>query len=154
MAVDALRVRAADVVARVTDYGDHTVFAGKLPLMPGATGTSANVTNKDYGLPSVSVDIDALPGAVGASDVILRTGNSMDPGSWGLVGGSPTVTVLSGGGQGGSDRVVIELGAAVENAWLQTTVLPTAATGLASPDATEAALKAPFPHSAPDGPAA
>ncbi len=77
-----------------------------------------------------------IPGALTAADFTFKVGNDSTAfrlGNWPPAPAS--VTVLAGAGTGGADRVVITWADnAIENQWLQVTVLANANTGLSTAD--------------------
>ena len=125
-------------VARRVLYTPGVVAPDKAALLPGQKASFANYTSYSGGLRYVAVDVADLPAgtALSGADFAFRVGNSDNPGTWASAPAPSSVTVLRGGGEGGSDRVLLTWSAAgaVKKAWLQVTVLPTAATGLAAAD--------------------
>ncbi|MFP4105738.1 MAG: Ig-like domain-containing protein [Phycisphaerae bacterium] len=120
-------VTAADELAIATD---------KRALRPGQTAGFANYTSYSKGINGVMVDLDVVgdPSGITASDFVCRAGNSSYPSYW-TEAPEPIVTVLSGGGHGGSHRIALTWDqGAVAKKWLQVTVKATAETGLWSDD--------------------
>ncbi len=113
---------------------DGAVATDKDPLLPGQTATFDNYTSYSRGINGVMVDIENLKGTPTASDFEFRVGNTSDPSSWAPVD-APTISVREGDGDGGSDRVsIIFNDGAIENQWLQVTVLGNTTTGLLQDD--------------------
>ena len=105
---------------------DLAIAPDKTPLLPGGTATFDNYTSYSRGINGVMVDIAGLPdpAAVSASDFQFRVGNDDDPSTW-PVGPPPTdIEVRAGAGAGGSDRItIIWADNAIQNQWLQVTVI-------------------------------
>jgi hypothetical protein len=114
---------------------DAAIASDKTALLPGAKATFAQYTSYLRGLNGIMVDLEGLPGDPTAADFEFRAGNTATPAEWPAAAAPASVTVRRGAGLGGSDRVTLIWGAdAVKGSWLQITVLPTLATGLAQPD--------------------
>ncbi len=113
---------------------------GKDPLLPGQTATFANYTGYSKGLNGIMVDMAGLGGVLTTADFQFQIGNSNDPSGWAVAPSPTSITVFPGAGaldgQGvASDRVtIIWADNAIQNTWLQITVLATANTALDSPD--------------------
>ena len=76
----------------------------------------------------------ANPAALTAADFQFKVGNDNNPAAWTAAPAPASVTVRSGAGTNGSDRVtIIWADNAIENQWLQVTVLANANTGLSPP---------------------
>jgi len=122
-----------DAGATVSD--DSAIAVDKSPLLPGQTAAFGHYTSSSRGLNGVMVDIAGLAGTPTAADFTFRVGNSNTPDSWGPAPSPSSVTVRTGAGIDGSDRVtLIWPDNAIQKQWLQVTVLATANTGLAIPD--------------------
>jgi hypothetical protein len=82
------------------------------------------------------VDIAGLPGALTTDDFIFKVGNNNDPTTWSSAPPlSQPITVRSGAGIDGSDRVtLIWADNAIQKQWLQVTVRATPNSGLAADD--------------------
>ena len=113
---------------------------GKEALLPGNTATFQNYTSFVRGINGIIVDIDdlaATPTLATIGDFFeFRVGNSND-----FVSGFSTapipieIAVRGGDGDGGSDRVtIVWADNAIENQWLEVTVLANASTGLVTED--------------------
>ena len=117
--------------------GDSAAIAtDKQALLPGRTATFANYTSFSNGLNGVMIDLvnPANGPAINASDFQFHVGNDNNPSSW-ILGTTPIAVDLPGLGVGGSDRIeMIWPDGAIQNQWVQITVLPTLHTGLASAD--------------------
>ncbi|MBN2473869.1 MAG: lamin tail domain-containing protein [Pirellulales bacterium] len=116
---------------------DNAIATDKQALLPGQTATFANYTSYSRGINGIMVDIVGVtdPMALDAADFQFRVGNSDNPGTWGAASAPSTVSVRSGAGNNGADRVTIVWpNFAVSKQWLQVTVLANADTGLSEPD--------------------
>jgi hypothetical protein len=106
-------------------------------LLPGGTATFANYTSYSLGINGLMVDIQRLanPGGLTAADFQFKVGNDDTPSGWTTAPTPTSVTVQQGTGTDGSDRVtIIWDDNAIQNQWLQVTVLANANTGLAEDD--------------------
>jgi len=120
---------------------------GKTPLLPGQSATFQNVTSYDKGINGIMIDVFGLAdaGGLSATDFEFKTGNDDNPAAWADAPPPSSVTVRTGAGEGGSDRVTLvwpnytppspnPAVQAVAGAWLEVTMLVTANTGLLTPD--------------------
>ena len=77
------------------------------------------------------VDIGELPGTPTAFDFMIFTGNSSNAGEWVFAAYPTSVTVRSGAGVSGSDRItLIWADGTYTRTWVKVVVLPTANIGL------------------------
>ncbi|HEX3726322.1 MAG TPA: hypothetical protein VHV08_08765, partial [Pirellulales bacterium] len=107
-------VNAGDSAAIATD---------KSALLPNATSSFANVTSYAAGIDGIMVDISGAHGSITASDFIFRVGNNNAPASWAAAPTPSAVSVLSGGGAGGSDRMeVVWPAGSITKKWLEVIV--------------------------------
>ena len=114
---------------------DLAVAPDKQALLPGQTATFANYTSYSRGINGIMVDIAKAPGEPVASNFVFRAGDDNDPSAWAPGPDPQSITVRSGAGSGGSDRVtIVWADNAINNRWLQVTVVPSLQTGLAVPD--------------------
>jgi hypothetical protein len=122
-----------DASANASD--DGAIATDKTALLPGQTATFANYTSYSRGINGVMVDIAGLPGTPAAGDFDFKVGNDNTPSGWGAATAPTSISVRSGEGVNGSDRVtLIWANNAIQKKWLQITVKATAATGLAADD--------------------
>jgi hypothetical protein len=114
---------------------DGAIAPDKTALRPGGRASFAHYTSSPRGLNGIMIDIEGLRGSPAAADFVFRAGNTATPSAWAAGPPPASVSVRRGAGGRGSDRVTLVWGAdAVKKQWLQVTVLPTPATGLAQPD--------------------
>jgi hypothetical protein len=140
---------AASIVARQLFYNnsywtdpangftndDAAIDTSKTALTDGGTATFANYSGAFKGLNGIMIDVSALPaGTLAAGDFTFKVGNDSTPSGW-AAAPDPVVSVRRGAGNGGSDRIeLVWNDNAIQNQWLQVTVKPDAATGLAAAD--------------------
>jgi hypothetical protein len=93
--------------ANVAD--DGAIATDKTALLPGQTATFANYTSFSRGINGIMVDINnhPSPGSITAVDFEFRVGNNNDPNTWALAPAPSSVSVRTGEGAGGSDRITI-----------------------------------------------
>ena len=120
--------------AHVLDVG--AIATGKEALLPGNTATFANYTSYSRGINGVMIDIAGLEGGVPVlDDFRFRVGNNETPTTWATAPDPTVITVGTGQGTGGSDRVtLIWNDDAIRNQWLQVTVLAGGNTNLGVDD--------------------
>ena len=122
-----------DPLANLLD--DLAIATDKEALLPGETATFANYTSYSRGINGVMIDIAALGGTPMADDFVFKVGSDDNPNGWPELEPheQPSVTVRPT--VGGYDRVtLIWADNAIQNEWLEVTVLATANTGLAADD--------------------
>jgi hypothetical protein len=115
---------------------DDAAIADKQALLPGGTAAFANYTSYTRGINGIMVDLAGVadPQEIDAADFTFKVGNEENLGNWTTVLPTPNVSVRIGDGAGGSDRAtIIWDDNAIQNRWLQVTVLA-AGTGLAADD--------------------
>jgi len=116
---------------------DDAIDTSKEAYLPGSgTATFDNYIAYDKGINGIMIDIQDLPGTPTSSDFSFKYGNDDSPGDW-TSGPTPTsVSVRSGAGEGGSDRVTIifDDNDVPNESWLEVTVEATTNTGLAADD--------------------
>ena len=122
-----------DAGASVSD--DAAIATNKTALLPDETASFPNYTSYSKGINGIMVDIDFLPGTPAASDFSFRVGNSSQPGLWSPLAVTPVVSLRSGAGTDGSDRVTIILpDGTAAGQWLEVTVKSSVNTGLLTDD--------------------
>ncbi|MCA9193720.1 MAG: M36 family metallopeptidase [Planctomycetales bacterium] len=116
-----------DDLAMATDKSAYRAGSG--------VATYANYTNYTRGINGIMVDISSAPGNLSTNDFVFRVGNNQTPATWANAPVPNSFQVRPGAGVNGSDRVVITWADnAIQNQWLQVTVLANANTGLTLPD--------------------
>ena len=125
--------------AAISPVNDNAAIApDKDPYLPnGTTAISNNVSSFSRGIDGIMVDISAggSHAAITASDFIFKVGNNNTPSSWAAAPAPTGLSVVIGGGVGGSDRVIITFASGViKNQWLEVQVKATTNTGLAATD--------------------
>ena len=126
--------------AAISPVNDSAAIAmGKTPYLPnGTTAVFDNITSYSRGINGIMVDLPAGGGshaAITASDFIFKVGNNNTPSSWAAAPVPTAISVVIGGGVGGSDRVIITFASGViKNQWLEVQVKANANTGLAAID--------------------
>ena len=101
---------------------NDAIATDKQPLLPGQTAGFANYSSYSRGINGLVVD---LPNAAGvdAADFTFQVGNSANLADWTAAPAPESVTVLTGQGVSGSDRVkIIWADGAIINTWLRITV--------------------------------
>lgn len=118
---------------------------GKDALLPGGTASFTNYTSYSRGINGIMIDVMGLanPGAINAADFQFFVGNSNDTCSWTAAPAPTSITVRTGDGASGSDRITIiwpdedpstSIREGISKQWLQVTVLVSPNTGLTSQD--------------------
>ncbi len=113
---------------------DNAIAPDKAVIRPGGGVSGANYSNFVGGINGIMVDIVGMPGAPGPTDFAIRINEAANPDSW-SPGPAPTVSVRTGEGVDGADRVTLTWpDGAIINQWVEVTVLATANTGLPADD--------------------
>lgn len=131
--------------AAANPMDDAAMAIDKAALLPGGTATFANYTSYSKGLNGIMVDIAGLRGFPEGNDFSFKSGNSSAPATWDPAPEPLEISVRSGAGVDGSDRVtlvwrdndlngLVEANQAVARQWLQVTVKAGGNTGLAEDD--------------------
>jgi rhamnogalacturonan endolyase len=120
-------------------YDDNAIATDKSALLPGQTATFSNYTSYALGLNGIMIDIRnlaAMPTINNYSQFFtFKVGNDNSVSNWTAAPDPILLQVRQGAGTNSSDRVTIVWDdQAIENQWLQVTVLANASTGLASAD--------------------
>jgi len=103
---------------------DSGIDTSKQALLPGEIATFANYTTYSRGLNGIMIDIDGSAGTPSVSDFVLKVGNDDNPDGWATAPAPTSITVRTGEGEGGSDRVtLLWADNAIQKQWLQVTVL-------------------------------
>jgi hypothetical protein len=113
---------------------DFAIAADKVALRRGQVATFTNYTSFNKGINGVMIDL-ALSGIPTVGDFTFKVGNDNMPDSWATAPAPTNITVRAAAGVAGTDRVtLIWSNNAIQKQWLEVTVLPTANTGLPTPD--------------------
>jgi L-ascorbate metabolism protein UlaG (beta-lactamase superfamily) len=111
-----------DPAAAVSD--DAAIATNKTWLLPGQTATFANYSSYDKGINALAIDVENLGSSPGVADFSFKVGNTTDPATWSNAPSPISVSVRSGAGTNGADRVtVLWADGAIKNTWLQVTLL-------------------------------
>ncbi len=116
---------------------NDAVATDKRALLPGHTASFDNYTRYANGINGVMSDVANLPDGVtfDAEDFRFKVGNDNTPNDWGNAPDPIGVTTRAGEGGDDSDRIVITWGDnAVDNQWLQVSMLANDQTGLLEDD--------------------
>lgn len=117
---------------------DNAIAADKVALLPGSgPATFANLSSYSQGINGLMIDLSAggLHAGISAADFIFKVGNNNSPSTWVAAPSPLSISVRTGAGAGGSDRVDIMWSAgSIHNTWLEVTVRATANTGLTLTD--------------------
>lgn len=103
------------------------IATDKMPLTIGETATPANYTSYAEGVNAVAIDVFEVPddAVIDATDFVFRVGNSDYFNTWDAAPQPAEIVVAEDAGRYGADRVFLRWeNGAVQNAWLQITVLP------------------------------
>lgn len=123
--------------AAVNVDDDLALATDKFALLPGQTATFDNYTSFTRGLNGLFIDINNLadPTSLSIGDFSLATGNGSLLSDFNPSSANFAVSVRTGAGTNGSDRVTLSIeNNEVNNIWLQVTVKANAITGLAEDD--------------------
>jgi len=122
-----------DVSANSAD--DAAIDPTKSALLPGGQASFSNYSSYSKGVNGLMVDVDNLAGTPTADDFDFKVGNSNDPSSWSSYTGLIDISVRSGDGDNGSDRITLIFpDGTFTKTWLQVTIKATANTGLVTDD--------------------
>ncbi|MGD9722888.1 MAG: hypothetical protein AB7O59_22250 [Pirellulales bacterium] len=117
---------------------DGAIAPDKTAYLPGdGLATFANVSSYSKGINGIAIDLagGGAHSSITGNDFVFKVGANNTPGSWGAAPAPAAISVRTGAGVSGSDRVEITwANGAVKNTWLEVQVLATANTGLGAPD--------------------
>jgi hypothetical protein len=114
---------------------DVAIASEKTALLPGGTASFANISSYPRGINGIMIDFAGSHGTITAADFEFHVGERDRPG-WSHAPPPRSIFIRPGAGVGGSDRVeILWDDGAIQNAWLQVTVLANGNTGLAQLDA-------------------
>ena len=97
----------AGVVATDGTNDAAAIDTTKTPLLRGATAANATYTSYCRGINGIFIDVQNLPGPISEADFTFRLGNSNTPQNWAAAPPPASITVQSGAGLNGSDRIRI-----------------------------------------------
>ncbi|MCC5830918.1 MAG: SBBP repeat-containing protein [Phycisphaeraceae bacterium] len=116
-------------------HNDAAIAADKTALLPGEAVGSEHVSGYSRGINGIMVDIVGLVGELSLADFAFHVQDDGDPSQWSAAPDPLYLSVREGDGIAGSDRVeIIWADNAIQDTWLQVTVLATGTTGLAEDD--------------------
>ncbi|MEX0676995.1 MAG: dockerin type I domain-containing protein [Pirellulales bacterium] len=110
--------------AGVSTSDDGAIATDKSAYLPGGgTAGPSSATSYSRGINGVMVDIADVTGTITADDFTLKVGTNNTPSTWATAPAPTTVSVRTGAGVSGSDRVeIIWQNNAIQNQWLQVIV--------------------------------
>jgi hypothetical protein len=125
--------------AAINPINDNAAIApDKEAYQPGSgTAVYTNITSFSRGITGIMVDmtVGIDRSGISASDFIFKVGNNNSPATWVAAPKPSAISVVAGGGVGGSDRVEITWpSGSIVNKWLEVQTLATANTGLTTPN--------------------
>jgi uncharacterized protein (TIGR03790 family) len=103
---------------------DAAIATDKIPYQPGAgTATFASVSSYVRGINGIMIDLEGTHGAITSNDFIFKVGNNNSTTSWADAPVPTVISVRTGAGVRGSDRVEITwTDNGIRSTWLQATV--------------------------------
>ncbi|MGD9723817.1 MAG: beta strand repeat-containing protein [Pirellulales bacterium] len=117
-------------------FDDLAIATDKTAYLPGAgLAVYSNISNYSRGINGILIDIGGTGShtSINANDFVFKVGANNAPGTWANAPAPLAVSVRTGAGVGGSDRVDITwANAVIKNQWLLVAVKDTANTGLAA----------------------
>jgi hypothetical protein len=123
--------------AEANEADDQAIAVDKWPLLPGELAGFGNYTSYVHGINGIMVDVARLADSaqLSVANFEFHVGNTHDPSTWAAGPAPSSVTLRTGAGVDGADRItLIWPDGAIRNQWLQVTVLADDVTGLAAPD--------------------
>jgi hypothetical protein len=122
----------------ISPQDDGAIAPDKTPYLPGAgVAVFANVSSYSRGINGIVIDIsgDGPHSSIGVNDFIFKVGSNNSPSSWTAAPAPTAISVRSGAGYRGADRIEITwANGAIANKWLEVQVLATPNTNLTAPD--------------------
>ena len=89
---------------------DVAIAADKEALLPGQSASFVNYTSYTAGINGVMIDVAGLTATPSASSFMFKVGNDGDPSNWIDAPSPVSVSIRSGAGVNGSDRIEPRLG--------------------------------------------
>jgi hypothetical protein len=121
--------------AAANPQDDGAIALDKVALLPGQTAALANYSSYSRGINGIVIDILGGTPSITAADFEFRVGNTGEPDTWRAAPSPSHVSVRSGAGVAGTDRITIFWpDNAIENEWLSVTMKANANTRLSAPD--------------------
>ncbi|MCI0535268.1 MAG: LamG domain-containing protein [Verrucomicrobiales bacterium] len=122
--------------ATADDLDDNAIPSNKAVLLPGGIATLSNYSSYSRGINGIMVDVAYVGSAtLSNDDFIFRVGNDNIPSGWTAAPAPSSITVRTGAGLSGSDRItLIWADSAIQKQWLQVTVKSTSNTTLLKDD--------------------
>ncbi len=115
---------------------NNAIATDKQALRPGQSASFVNYTNYFHGITGLMIDIVGLAlRSLTAVDFQLATWNGIDSSGFVASTVTPTISIVTGGGTEGFDRVkLIFPNDSIRNTWLRVNVLANANTGIGTND--------------------
>ncbi|MGD9721696.1 MAG: hypothetical protein AB7O59_05585 [Pirellulales bacterium] len=124
--------------ASINASDDGAIAPDKTAYLPGAgLAVFENVSSYSRGINGLVIDLagGGTHTSIDANDFVFKVGANNSPNTWSAAPSPSAISVRTGAGAGGSDRVEITwANNAIENVWLEVQVLATANTGLTATD--------------------
>jgi hypothetical protein len=123
---------------KAANQQDDFAIPNKDALLPGQTGSFANVTSYSKGINGIIIDISNLPpsgGSLRPADFGIKVGAGGNPSNWAAGPAPSEVVVRRGETVDGASRIMLLWPeGAIRNTWVRVTVPAGQKTGLAQPD--------------------
>ncbi|HOB97656.1 MAG TPA: cadherin domain-containing protein, partial [Verrucomicrobiota bacterium] len=94
-----------NAAANISD--DTAIAPDKQALLPGQTATFVNYTSYSRGINGIMIDIAGLAGTPTVDDFGFKVGNNNDPTTWAQAPLPTSISVRTGAGVDGSDRITL-----------------------------------------------
>ncbi len=112
-----------DPAANAAD--DAAIATDKSALVNGQVAVFANYTSYSKGINGIMVDATLTGGTASASDFTFKVGNDSTPSGWIAAPAPASVTIRTGAGASGSDRITVTWGIDdIVIEWLEVTYIP------------------------------
>ncbi|REK12572.1 MAG: hypothetical protein DWQ37_11665 [Planctomycetota bacterium] len=122
--------------AAIGPADDAAIATDKVPYLAGSgPATFDNISSYVRGINGLMIDIAGDLGPISADDFEFRLSDGNEPAVWTAAPAPSAISVRPGAGVSGSDRIAITWdNGAIQNTWLEVTVLAGADTSLDAPD--------------------